>query len=245
MAQHAFTGLNVGINIGLINTQSTIHDHSIFRIGSRAAEQPRTNTAKLGHFTGIGGLSLAYANCLSPCLNWGIEGRANYTPFKSSFTNTDIGVAPFYTVVNGSIKLKQQYSLLAKLGYLISPQTQLYGVVGPQWGSFKANTYATDSIIDPPLSELFIDKRSHIKTGVLFGLGLEHLINQCMSIGVEYNYSHYGNVVKNGVFDHQYIAPTFPNTHFSRNFQAKVSSNSFLLKFNYYFEIIPSHLTTC
>jgi opacity protein-like surface antigen len=234
-AEQPFTGFNGGVNLGFLNMHPKIIDDSTFRIGSRAAVQPRNVSGRFGETRGIIGFSLSYMDFLCPCWNWGVEARANFSNFKNSFSNTDIGVAPFITVINDTFRFNQSYGLLAKLGYLVRPESQIYGFIGPQWGHFKISVHTSDTLISPSLAEVFNGKRSHTRTGYLLGFGFEQMVNPCMSLGMEYNYSYFGNVINNGIFDQAYTSPNFPNEIYHREIQCKVSSNSTLLKLNYYF----------
>jgi opacity protein-like surface antigen len=85
-------------------------------------------------------------------------------------------------------KLYNDFALLFKAGYVIHEKSQLYALLGPRWGSFETQLHTHAAIGDTN------DRTRSYETGVTAGLGLEHLITDHLSIGLEYDYTYYGEI---------------------------------------------------
>lgn len=187
----------------------------------------------------LGGISLGYGWCLNPCSLLGIELRANFDSLKTNLNTTILeNTGALATPVQTSIKMNQQYGLLAKIGYAIDPKTQFYGLVGPQWASFK--TAASTLFQWQPDVDVFSGatsaSQSKTRCGYLLGLGVEYFVADCMTIGFEYNYASYGAIgfpSSTGLISSNGTPPT--NASLSNNGSIHFNTNSTMLRFNYYF----------
>lgn len=187
----------------------------------------------------LGGISLGYGWSLNSCFVLGIELRANFDSLQpvlnpTLLENTGGLAVPMQT----SIKMRQQYGLLAKIGFATDPQTQFYGLVGPQWGTFKTASSATFQW--QPAIDIFSGSigasQSNTRCGYLLGLGVEHFVADCITIGFEYNYANYGSIgfpSSTGTITSNGTPPT--STIFSNGETIHFSSNTTMLRLNYYF----------
>lgn len=238
-AQQAFTGWSAGVNFGVIDAQSKFNDTTSWDLPALPLAFSWNESGRLGKSSGIIGISLAYADCFSPCWNWAIEGRASWTNLKTGWDRNSLNEAGLLIDhAHLQAKLNQEYGIIAKLGYVLCNQTQLYGFVGPQWGQFKVNSH-TDQFIDssPSVYTAFVGNGgdSDYKTGLLAGLGIETMIDDCISVGLEYDYSNYGSrdVFASTNFFHNSVLDT--TTTLTKAANIKITSNAMLLKFGYYF----------
>lgn len=249
-AQQPFTGITGGINVGVIQSQAKINQVS-------SLTQPTTPPAttvinfgdplKLSDFSGTVGLELGFASCFSPSITWGVELRANWNDLKANIdidevtsTTSPVNTISFHT----SAKLNQQYSAIARLGYLLSNCSQLYVLIGPQWGNFKLNSYQNYNQVNGPAQSVYAslkDEHKNYKAGILVGLGLEQLLNPCTSIGLEYNYADYGRLNANRAQSTPITAiggfapGAIAGTNFGKNHTLHYMNNSMLLKLTYYY----------
>jgi opacity protein-like surface antigen len=240
-AGQAFTGWSGGVNIGIIDAIAKYSDEHSFTSSGAPTAVPNyeSTSARLGKTGGTIGLTLGYADCFSPCWNWGIEGRANFSNLKSSFTETLLASDGETGSLSGTIKMNQQYSVIAKLGYLLRPESQMYAFIGPQWSQLKANVSSSDQFTNSDRVAFAAGvngSTSNYKTGLLVGLGLEQLLSDCMSVALEYDFSTHGNS-NPGFLNGQYTenGTLIDGSYFNHNSQFKAHTNAMLLKFNYYF----------
>jgi opacity protein-like surface antigen len=183
------------------------------------------------------GLTLGFNGCWTPCFNWGIEGRANWSNMKSTFDQDYTDSVSEAATDHFQAKLDQQYGVVAKLGWLPAKCTQLYVFVGPQWGDFKVSASASDTFAIGATTYAAGVSHDHskFKTGLLAGLGFEQMVNDCVSVALEYDYGNYGSVSGNAFGNYIVAGALDSTTSFNKNSSAKVITNSMVLKFNYYF----------
>lgn len=237
-ANQAFTGWNVGFDIGVIDAITKFDNSNEYFIPNVQTAYHEDFTGRLGRSAGVIGVVLGWNSCLSPCWNWGIEGRAQWSNLRTGHDN-DYG----FNVSSGSYgdthvhaRLNQQYGVVAKLGWVLAKCTQLYAFVGPQWGDFKHNTGGHDHIVSGGTVYDATNNGDHskFKTGLLAGLGFEQMITACSSIGLEYDYGRYNHINHN--LSAAYVTGTTPvaSSYFNHNSSVNLTTNSMMLKFNYY-----------
>ena len=198
------------------------------------------NPSKLSDFAVTGGLCIGYSQTVLTGLLLGIEARANWQNLNTE-SLTIIGtnqISLFNT--QSAIEQNQDYALLAKLGTLIGENTQLYGLIGAQWGQFRLLSYTTFQDIEAGAGVIFTDN-DLIQVGVhkwgsLLGLGIEQWLGHHTTMGIEYHFSHYGKlhfphqntvlVLDNGV--------ALPGSMFTDNSLFKANAQATLFKIAYY-----------
>lgn len=250
MAQF-FEGPFVGFNAGISQSQEQI-THTV---NANLPLNNATNTiinaaigngnpAKITDFSFIGGLNLGYTHPLTPCVLVSIDARAYLLDFKMSHRLT--ALAPLLTAVadlETKVKMSQQYTALAKIGWLLYPQTQIYGLAGPQFGVFRIHAKGKASVVPPsggPTITAFHDEsKKTTKWGYLIGLGIEHLITEHSSIGLEYNLANYLSLsfpkITHSSFTYTGTGIP-PGADIQTHNSIKMLTNSTFLKYNYYFE---------
>lgn len=85
-------------------------------------------------------------------------------------------------------ELKNDFSLVFKPGFIIKKNSQIYALVGARWGKVES-TLTTDT-----LDVIVTDQESGYQLGYTLGLGLEHLITEKLTLGLEYAYTDYGDI---------------------------------------------------
>lgn len=228
-----FEGFFLSVEGGITQAQARIKhtvDFSVLNNNFTATNvQINTgNPTKQSDVGLLGGLSLGYSWLLHEWILLGIEGRG-YLSNTAIHHDQQIIVdfnrerSDFHV----KIKMQQQYALLAKLGWLMCPQTQIYGLLGPQWGHIQFNSDgAFRSVQNSIPNENITLEKSIYKRGILLGLGIEHAVSCNSSVALEYNFAHYGDIHA-------------PHTALGRNIdernQAKMITSTTLLKYTYYF----------
>lgn len=198
------------------------------------------NPSKLSDFAVTGGLCLGYSQTVLAGMLLGIEARANWQNLTTeSLTLIGTNQTPFFNT-QAAIEQNQDYALLGKLGYLIGINTQLYGLLGAQWGHFRLQSYTTFQEVEAGAGVIFTDNDliqvGVHKWGTFLGLGIEQWLGHHTTIGIEYHFSHYGKlyfprqnttlVLDNGA--------ALPDSRFTDDSIFKVNAQATLFKIAYY-----------
>lgn len=93
----------------------------------------------------LGGVLGGYNYMITPRALIGVEGDFTWSDVTYSALAGDGGG----TVLSFSLKQKEAYSVRARFGYLLAPETLLYGTAGWSWSKFNyflnVNTFGTDT----------------------------------------------------------------------------------------------------
>lgn len=185
------------------------------------------------------GLALGYGASFCNLYLIALEGRANFQDQKTIVDHQHIEVnSALLTETKTSVKLDNDFALLAKLGLIPDPNILLYGLVGADWGDIDIVSNATyTQNIGTQLDGAVQDSHSYYETAWVLGLGIEYLFMTCASIGLEYNYIDYGNLDFPGAISGLISLNGVPTegTLFSDNNTLKLKDNRVTLRFNYYF----------
>lgn len=92
-------------------------------------------------------------------------------------------ITPFGVTATVENELNHLVSLVAKTGYLVNPQTLVYGTFGVAHGDYEYSFEADGDRI----SEDFTT------TGIAAGLGVERMVSDRLSVFGEYQYRDFGN----------------------------------------------------
>jgi opacity protein-like surface antigen len=115
----------------------------------------------------------------------------------------------------------------------------MYVFIGPQWGNFKVHSYQNLATITAGVSVTggIKDEHKHFKAGLLVGLGMEQMLSDGFSVGLEYDFADYGHLNFNeaALSTLQAAGATVTNSHFDKYSNMHFITNSMLLKFNYYY----------
>lgn len=233
-----FTGPYAGLGIGnryvaIKDKQSSnIHAPEIFSITMTGAPQVSINKI-------IGEINIGYGVTYQQ-LYLALEGRGIFSGADKKSINTILTENNSQLILsnNLNIKIKNEYGLLFKLGYLFMPSTILYGLIGSEWMSYSANTN-TDYMqnIGADIIASTTNSHSETRSGLLVGVGIEHLITNTVSIGLEYTYVNYSSL------HYPMTTPStvtlndvpFPGSALSENHHLSSRVNNVVLKLNYYF----------
>lgn len=190
---NSFSGYYGSVNLGVISTNvEHISSITLFLPGTfNITNSDNVHGAKAAF---NGGLAFGFGWEVIPVLILGIEGRWNFDDVDTDFnalvteTNSELRV-----LREGSVKLKNDWSLLLKVSSLLEPNTLFYGLVGPQWGNFDSDAREsyTQNLGVLLTSNIEGTSKSKYLTGLLLGVGMEHLFSEHFSMGIEYAYSFY------------------------------------------------------
>lgn len=237
-----FEGFYGSFNVGIIQTEAKItHDIDIqFPMGDAGSINILADTGNPAKHTDIspfGGLSLGYSQMVNPCFLLGAELRGSVQDLEMNHDqHLRAPIANARLDFEVKTELDQQYALLFKVGGLLGKQTQLYGLVGPQYGLFRFNS-SGNFFIAPPGSgnvtgNLKGDRSTH-KWGYLVGIGMEYAFNCNVSLGLEYNFVNFGSL---NVPTHiEGVLEGSGGAVVGYNNGLHLNTNSMMLRFNYYF----------
>lgn len=90
-----------------------------------------------------------------------------------------------------TLAMTDMYTLSLRGGYLVNPETQVYGLVGYSRGTFDGNLTSNVGLNEDYSFDM---------NGVSFGAGLETLVTDAISMGIEYKVTDFGdfNLISGG-----------------------------------------------
>jgi len=86
--------------------------------------------------------------------------------------------------LNSTLAMTSMYTLSLRAGYLVNPETQIYGLVGYSRGTFDGDLTSSST---PGINTDY----SYDLNGVTFGGGLETLVTDAVSVGIEYKMTNF------------------------------------------------------
>lgn len=239
-AQHGpFTGFHAGIDIG--HAQSDVQDTYNTHIGvAGALNLNLTSTpSKVTDTALLGGVTLGYSLFVDPMFVFGVEARAHFQDLDSIVDHEHIEAnSDFRAVTNTSIEMDQDFALLAKLGMVLDNKCLMYVLAGADWGKMDIETSATyHQTLGATASGALSAKESSYEVGYTLGLGIEYLVLENLSVGLEYNYTVFGNLDFTSPISRQIALNGVPQADsiFSSTNVIEMNVSKALLKFNYYF----------
>ncbi len=176
-ASSPWTGPWAGISLG--------HAYSNYGLSARAfqidtpSNYVDVNLPELGGNGGMGGVQVGYNHALAAHGVWGVEldlDGANVTTKGSIVTSN--GGDP-QTVVGFQYSTKHSKALLARLGYLVNPNTLIYGVLG------VTETSGPASLAGVAPSNFSVTSNLDL-VGTTIGIGMETMITDKVSLKVDY-----------------------------------------------------------
>jgi len=119
--------------------------------------------------------------------------------------NSDSNTNSNTVTLSTTTKIDSQYGLKGKLGWLVTPTTMIYGVIGAEWadlkvttnanGAYNVNAVSDDESITSNGTFTGSESSSSTKVSVLAGGGIEQFVYQdIVSFFVEYDYSNFATV---------------------------------------------------
>ena len=131
-------------------------------------------------------------------LGLGYDAKINDNLVVGVFADVNLGSITNHTsknwdngnyTLNTSTKVKDAYSVGAKIGYLASDNDLIFVSGGASSAKFKTDYTVEGSSMDDALMS-----SNKSKTGLFLGLGLEHKVNDHLSVVGDYRVTDYGNV---------------------------------------------------
>ena len=177
--QGFYVGAHAGYGFGVAKADATLGPDTI-------------NTDFFGGRGFIGGLLAGYNYMVMPRTLIGIEGDANW----SDITHSDAVQDSLGDSFNLKISQKQAYSLRARFGYLLAPETLLYGTAGWSWSQFNFSLAFTG---------LGADSDAEWFNGPQVGAGIETVVAPGWIARLEYLHSFYNS----GTFNSPIISSFF------------------------------------
>jgi outer membrane immunogenic protein len=160
-----------------------VGSHAGYGFGVAKTSQPLDTDFAGGHGF-IGGLLAGYNYMVMPRTLIGIEGDASWSNIAHSDSVQD-SLGDVFTL---KIEQKQAYSLRARFGYLLAPETLLYGTAGWSWSQLN---YAL------AFTGLGSETDSRWFNGPQIGGGVETMIAPGWTARLEYLHTFYNSVAFN------------------------------------------------
>lgn len=127
-----------------------------------------------------------------------------------NFNNTELSVlrsSSTLIISNNSIEstvaveLENDFAILFKPGFVVRRNTLIYALVGPRWGNIETSVNSFDgaegaSVFSDAWDIQFAgsDDASGYQLGITAGAGIKQMVSEHMSIGLEYAFTHYGDL---------------------------------------------------
>lgn len=238
-AQGPFCGFYAGLDMGY--SQSAVEDvyNTHIAVAGALNLNLRANSAKVTDTAFLGGATLGYALFIDPTFIFALEARAHFEDLDSVVDHEHVEAnSNFLAVTNTTIDMNHDFALLGKLGMMLDDKCLMYILGGADWGKMNI---ASDTLyrqdIGVQLDGAVSAKKSSYETGYILGLGIDYLVMDYLSVGLEYNYTVFGDLEFvspiNGLVSLN-GAPQADSILASYN-EITMNVSKVLLKFNYYF----------
>ncbi|MFN4099205.1 MAG: outer membrane protein [Pararhodobacter sp.] len=177
MASASWTGFYAGAALGYGSTNydlSGTYDDPPFSAD--------LNLPDLGGQGGLFGLQAGYNHQFSDRMVLGLQLDGAVTGMKNS---SSLSLTDGVDSINLSYDLspRTMYTLAGRIGYLATPDTMIYGLLGYTRASFRGELDATDIGLGSA-------SYSFSRNGVAVGMGIETRVARNTTLGVEYRYNH-------------------------------------------------------
>lgn len=238
-AQGPFTAFHIGLDIG--HAQSDLQDTYNTHIGiAGALNLNLTSTpSKVTDTAILGGVNVGYSLLVDPMFIFGVEARAHFQDLDSVVDHEHIEAnSDFHAVTNTAIEMDQDFALLAKLGMVLDNKCLMYVLAGADWGKMDISTSATyRQTLGPTANGALSATESSYEVGYTLGLGIEYLVLDELSVGLEYNYTVFGDLDFTSPISSRIALNGVPQADsiFSSTNVIQMNVSKALLKFNYYF----------
>ncbi|MDF2529428.1 MAG: hypothetical protein K0Q57_308 [Gammaproteobacteria bacterium] len=248
-ADQAFNGFYVGTGLGgsqlqskqLIDAQTPYIDNSNhWQYGVTASPVQSNNSFS-------GNIDLGYGRTWQN-FYFGAEGFINASSHQLNFNQqNDLILTNLITDVVGSAGVNNNlktsplaFGIDLRPGYVIAPNTLLYGKIGAVYShiSWESNlTNLTEIGGDPLVSVPLNLSTSTTRLAYQFGLGLERYMTNDLSLRLEYTYTDYGRLSVNGSTNFIDGVTQLQSINSSN---VLVTDSSVMLGMNYYFDRLNS-----
>ncbi|MGO4713688.1 outer membrane protein [Bradyrhizobium sp. 2TAF24] len=199
-ADDRWSGLYWGVSFGGGATRGAVRSQETYMSGSPLNTPPynvmgSTLTSTSGPTTGYGALTdvfLGFNTRITPDLvvglqaegsmsdlNFSSSGLANYQYFNSAGLTGETASNDF----RPNVHLRWMASMLARVGFLATPETLVYGIGGWTVGGFNYQNLINTTFYAPP--------DQFIANGPSVGAGLERKIDSNWSLRAEYRYTYF------------------------------------------------------
>jgi outer membrane immunogenic protein len=184
VAPPSWTGFYVGVHAG-INWQLASAEYAAPHFGSTGASLPAGNAAGF-----IGGGQIGYNWQFAPQWVIGVEGTISGLTGKAT-------AKPEFTLTKGngfSSEINWLATIRGRVGWLVDPDTMIYGTGGAAWGGVKNS--ANPNGFGSSTAAAVTKSESKTKSGWVAGGGIEHILGGAWShwtLGVEVLYVDLGD----------------------------------------------------
>jgi opacity protein-like surface antigen len=147
----------------------------------------------------------------------------NATLQTFEFTPPDVGHGTTALDSTFKTRLKNDFALLFKPGYVFRDRTLVYALIGPRWGNFESSVESTGhtygkAYVGSPIydvvtyDDVFSGKESTsgYQLGVTAGVGVQQALTDHFRLGIEYAYTHYANLESIDIYAVQQLYDTTP-----------------------------------
>ncbi len=176
----SWTGFYVGVNVGA-NWQMSSAAYGAG--GFPGSGLPAGNAVGF-----IGGGQIGYNWQISPAIVLGVEASLDGLSGKAT-------AAPEFNTTKGNgfqSEISWMATVRGRAGWLMSPDTLIYGTAGGAWAHIKESANPNGFASSTAGSGFTTKSLSKTKSGWVAGGGMEHMLNQNWTLGVEVLYADFG-----------------------------------------------------
>jgi outer membrane immunogenic protein len=200
----SWTGFYLGGELGAESGRSRWTTTSLFNVGFPTTGIDASSPRNFDALSARAGAYLGYNWQLAPRWIGGVEVDAAYANAKRTTVGlpgcTILCTAPFAGIAVGpdqaAVRLGWDGSARLRLGYLVTPDTLLYGTGGIAWQNIQASATCAHSAADPlcfllPGSPIATATNTAVRAGWTAGLGFEWHVRDNWIARAEYRYAQF------------------------------------------------------
>lgn len=197
-ANSPFQGFYAEVAAGGINSEFNLTQNSFIKTndGNPPNVTLPGNTENYDN-GGIGSIGVGYMLQVNPLIVLGAEATADVENAKiTSYNSANESASGFGLNNSTTNELKNSFAVLFKPGFLLNQgNTLVYGLIGPRWGNFETSS-STSVQVNNTSNATGNTGTSHsgYEIGLALGAGIQQYISNNFSIGLEYQYTDYGNI---------------------------------------------------
>lgn len=239
MAKLPFCGTYAGINIGFSQLQvkeeyaTDVLVPNTFDIYFLSHNHP----VKVANNSFMGGIKLG-TGLVFKHFFIGLEDKATFNDNDLIFdAQLNVPSGDIFYTAESQVVLNRTFAVLAKLGFIYDDNTLWYALIGPRFGHFEISSAVFFDLPSAGATSREYDRVGQTKCKMNWGLGLERLLSNQLSLALEYNYTYYGKLN----FPSSVASPVFmngslvPGAQVTARDMFHAKTNTVDLQLNYYF----------
>ena len=232
-----FSGFYGGLGVGVSDMTANLKSSGEVDIGDPVIDALSANhSADLGDAMVMGNIFVGYGMTFQSKYYLGAEIFGRYSPLRAE-TKNETDVYGDFSQVDMNAKLSNDFVFggLIRGGYLISPKTLLYVLVGVNGAPFKHEWNASG--VDDATDIAWQDKgsKTSTKAAIMPGVGIEEMITSKLSLRAQYTYSFYFGDITHSKAESGTLPGPYPYTVGDKQTIKNLANGSFDVDLSYHF----------